>query len=256
MEFYQVKSLWPEKKGFSLYRPKINDEYIFLHFLTPATLFLSGEYVPVKAGASIFYAPGSCQEFSSNDSELLHDWFHVSSDFSQLMEKYGVFPGKIYYPESAEITEIVREIELECLTSGVHFHDAARLLSEKLLITLSRSALDENPLPQSPGDLHKKQFIYARSHIHMDYKRDWSIDEMAELVHLSASRFFTLYKNIFGVSPKEDLLKSRIQHAEMLLSQGYSVKEVATLSGFSNQYNFIRQFKKLTGQTPGKYKKD
>ena len=90
----------------------------------------------------------------------------------------------------------------------------------------------------------------------MDYKRDWSIDEMAELVHLSASRFFTLYKNIFGVSPKEDLLKSRIQHAEMLLSQGYSVKEVATLSGFSNQYNFIRQFKKLTGQTPGKYKKD
>ncbi len=255
MEFYQVKSLWPEKKGFSLYRPKIKDEYIFLHFLTPARLCISGQYLDIKPGGCIIYAPGACQEFSSPDTELLHDWFHVSPDFSHLMEKYGVIPGKMYYPESAEITEIIREIELECLTLPQYYEASVNLLSEKLVIALSRS--ETSPVnPSTRSELHKKQFIHARSTIHMDYKHDWSIEEMADLVHLSPSRFFTLYKSIFGTSPKDDLLKSRIQHAEMLLSQGYPVSEAATLSGFSNQYNFIRQFKKITGKTPGKYKKD
>ncbi len=255
MEFTAVKSMWPEKKGFALYRPKLKDEYIFLHFLTPAKLCINGQYLDVKPGGCIIYAPGACQEFSSPDTELLHDWFHVSSDFYLLIEKYGVLPGKIYYPESAEITEIIREIELECLTLPPYYEASVKLLSEKLVITLSRSEiLPVNPSTRS--ELHKKQFIHARSVIHMDYQKDWSIEEMAELVHLSPSRFFTVYKSIFGISPKEDLLNSRIQHAEMFLSQGHTVSETASLSGFSNQYNFIRQFKKITGKTPGKYKKD
>ena len=172
------------------------------------------------------------------------------------MEKYLVLPNKIYYPESTEITEIVREIEIEHLTNALFSEECIGLLAEKLLISLSRSEKTDLNSGLSSNDRHKQQFIHARSIIHMNYQKDWSIDEMAEIVHLSASRFFSIYKNIFGISPKEDLLKSRIQHAEMLLSQGVSVSDAASKSGFTNQYNFIRQFKKLTGKTPGKYKKD
>jgi len=232
------------------------DEYIFLHFLTPAKLCISGEYLDVKPGGCIIYAPGACQEFSSPDTELLHDWFHVSPDFSHLMGKYETKPLRLYYPDSNEITDIIKEIEFENLLNSPFYEESVRVLSEKLLISLIRSEKSSKTNSFLIPDRHKQQFIHARSVIHMNYQKDWSIEEMAELVHLSSSRFFSVYKSIFGISPKEDLLKSRIQHAEMLLSQGYPVSEAATLSGFSNQYNFIRQFKKITGKTPGKYKKD
>ncbi len=256
MEFYQVKSLWPEKKGFSLYRPQLKNEYIFLHFLTPASVFVGGEYISAKPGACIFFPPGACQEFSSPDSELLHDWFHVSADFEILLSKYKAEPLKLYYPDSTEITDIVKEIEFEHLSKSPFFEESVRVLSEKLLISLVRSEKNADGKIALNSDRHKQQLIHARSSIHMNYQKDWSISEMAELVHLSPSRFFTVYKSIFGISPKEDLLNARIQHAEMFLSLGHSVSETAFLSGFTNQYNFIRQFKKLTGRTPGKYKKD
>ena len=256
MEFTAVKSMWPEKKGFTLYRPKLKDEYIFIHFLTPATVFIKGEYIKARQGACIFFPPGACQEFSSPECELLHDWFHVTADFEALMLKYNVEPFKLYYPDSTEITEIIKEIEFEHLSRSLFFDESIRILSEKLLIALVRSDKSSGFTPSPAPDLHKQQFIHARSEIHMNYQKDWTISEMADLVHLSPSRFFTLYKGIFGISPKEDLLNSRIQHAEMFLSQGHTVGETAFLSGFTNQYNFIRQFKKFTGKTPGKYKKD
>lgn len=256
VEFTAVKSMWPEKKGFTLYRPKLKDEYIFIHFLTPAIIFIKGEYIKARQGACIFFPPGACQEFSSPECELLHDWFHVTADFEALMIKYNVEPFKLYYPDSTEITEIIKEIEFEHLSRSLFFDESIRILSEKLLIALVRSDKSSGFTPSPAPDLHKQQFIHARSEIHMNYQKDWTISEMADLVHLSPSRFFTLYKGIFGISPKEDLLNSRIQHAEMFLSQGHTVGETAFLSGFTNQYNFIRQFKKFTGKTPGKYKKD
>jgi hypothetical protein len=55
-----------------------------------------------------------------------------------------------------------------------------------------------------------------------------------------------IYKEIFGVSPIDDLLKYRIECAELLLQYGgYSVSEIAEQVGFSSLYYFSRQFKKL-----------
>ena len=79
---------------------------------------------------------------------------------------------------------------------------------------------------------------------------------MAELVNLSPSRFYSLYKAMFGISPQQDLIRKRIQTAQILLDkQEFTVCEVAKLTGYGNQYHFIRQFREMTGMTPGSFLK-
>lgn len=44
----------------------------------------------------------------------------------------------------------------------------------------------------------------------------------------------------------------RIEKAKNMLMQGMSVAETAEQLGYTNVYHFIRQFKQITGITPGK----
>lgn len=126
MEIYVAKFLWKEKKGFSLYRENLT-EYIFIHFLTPVKARLGRLYNNILPGGCVIFAINSPQEFSSPDCELIHDWFHADLHFGDLMNKYGVEPEKVYYPEDGEeITEIVRTAELEYMRGECFYREAVR----------------------------------------------------------------------------------------------------------------------------------
>ena len=47
----------------------------------------------------------------------------------------------------------------------------------------------------------------------------------------------------------------RIDHAEKLLMEGYTVIEAGQMTGFGDSGTFIRVFKKKKGITPGQLKK-
>ena len=69
------------------------------------------------------------------------------------------------------------------------------------------------------------------------------------------SREFSKYFD--NLSFGEYTRKLRIERAMTLINQvGYSLTEIAYLSGFSDQSHFTRVFKQLTGKSPSVYKKD
>ncbi|MDD6484996.1 MAG: AraC family transcriptional regulator [Clostridiales bacterium] len=252
MNFLLIEALWPEEQNFVLHRDNIGEQYIFIHFLTPVTAILKGETVDIEPGGCVFFGKNSMQHFSSQLCSLLHDWFHADSSCGELMEKYGLECETVYYPsDSDEITRIITEIELEYINKAPHFAEAASAAAEQLFIKLSRS---KESTPAQPVDLwQKERFIQARSKIHMDICRQWTAEDMAKLVNMSPSRFYYLYKKMFGISPQKDLIRKRIQTAQMLLCENsFTVCQVARLCGYNNPYHFIRQFKQITGTTPGK----
>lgn len=253
MNFLLVEALWPEKKNFVLHRDNIGEQYIFIHFLTPVTAILKGKQVSINPGGCVFFGTNSMQHFSSELCSLLHDWFHADSSCLELMDKYGLECETVYYPEdSDEITRMITAIELEYINKALNFKEAASAIAENMFIKLARAG--KKQINQPHVDFYQKErFIQARTKIHMDICRQWTIDEMAELVNLSASRFYYLYKKMFGISPQKDLIRKRIQTAQMLLAKKeFTVEQVAGLTGYNNQYHFIRQFKQITGITPGK----
>ncbi|MNJ53864.1 HTH-type transcriptional regulator YesS [compost metagenome] len=79
----------------------------------------------------------------------------------------------------------------------------------------------------------------------------WKLKEMAEIAHLSPSRFSALFNQVVGTSPLHYLVQLRLDHAVELLEQGErSVLEIAEQCGFRNLSNFNRLFLNYLGVTP------
>ena len=79
---------------------------------------------------------------------------------------------------------------------------------------------------------------------------------MAELAYVSPSRFHTVYRAAFGISPMDDLIHARIDTAKnRLCNSNESVNRLALELGYKNVTHFCRQFKKITGMTPVEFRK-
>ncbi len=74
---------------------------------------------------------------------------------------------------------------------------------------------------------------------------------------ISMDKFYLshLFKKETGSTLFQYIVVKRVTLAKHFLSQGYSVTETCEASGFNDYSNFIRTFKKITGLSPGQYKK-
>ena len=255
MNILMIKSKYPEPKNFSLYRENIGEMYIFIHFLTPANAFLKRKETKINPGGCVFFEPNTSQRISAPDCNLIHDWFHADNSCGELMKKFGLECETVYYPSDSEnIANIISKIEYEHIHKNKFCDEAINSFAENLFVELARAETQKSSVAYI-DNYQRKVFVKARAKIHADLQEQWTVKKMAELVNLSESRFFYLYKKLFGISPQQDLMKRRIHTAQALLIQdNISVEKCAELTGYTNQYHFIRQFKQITGTTPGKLK--
>ncbi len=252
MKITKIKALWPENKGFALERQDTGDEYIFVHLLTPAYLSDYQGVHLVPAGSCICYDTHAYQYLASAQEGLIHNWAHLTGNVGEIAARYGFSLNTVYHADNDRfITDLIQAAELELLHGKEFFEDICTMKFSELFIRLSRT--ENEAQPSVPPEVHDA-FVALRTQIHIRYAENWEVEEMAGLLNLSASRFYALYKIIFGISPKQDLRNIRIEHAKDLLSgKQYSVKAVAEMVGYSNEFYFIRSFKEQTGKTPGKY---
>ena len=83
----------------------------------------------------------------------------------------------------------------------------------------------------------------------------YDLEKICLETDISISYFQHIYKKFFSVSFQNDLIKSRIEYAKKLLkNKDITIQEAAFRSGYSNEIHFYRQFKKITGITPNKYR--
>lgn len=255
MKITQIKTLWPENSDFKLERLDTGSEYIFIHMLSAAFLSSKEGIHLYPAGSCICYPPHSYQYLAAHGDGLVHNWAHITGDLGEIAQKYGFSFNTVYQLEGdGFITEIMQAAELETLQRKAHADDVCSMKLTELLIKILRESENEQTASVAP-EMHSA-LAQARSTIHMHYSHPWKVSEMASLVHLSPSRFYSLYKMVFGITPKADLQVVRLEHAKVLLWENRrSIKDIAEAVGYANEYYFIRAFKSLTGKTPGKFKK-
>ncbi len=83
----------------------------------------------------------------------------------------------------------------------------------------------------------------------------WDIGRMADALHLSERQLYRLCQQHFALAPMALLQRLRLQRAALLLaSGGDSVKQVAQLCGFKNEYHFSTAFKRQQGLAPSHYR--
>lgn len=254
MKIKKIKALWPENKDFVLERRDTGEEYIFVHLLTPAYLSDKDGTFLRPSGSCIIYDMHMYQYLAATGDGLLHNWAHITGDVKETAIRYGLKLNTVYHADNDRfITELIQAAQLELMHAKSYHTDICHMHISELFIRLSRLEEERKHIKISK-ETHGA-FVKLRTEIHMRYAEHWDVEEMAKQLNLSSSRFYALYKTIFGVSPKQDLRNIRIEHAkDMLLYRSCSVKEVAEAVGYRNEYYFIRHFKELTGKTPGKYR--
>ena len=83
-----------------------------------------------------------------------------------------------------------------------------------------------------------------------------TIEQLAREVRISPFHFIRQFEAVFGVTPHQFRIASRIEHAKTLLADGeYSVTEVCMEVGFSSLGSFSTLFAQRVGETPSAYRR-
>ena len=86
--------------------------------------------------------------------------------------------------------------------------------------------------------------------------RELSVGELATLCGVSVSYFRRVFAEAHGISPKEYIIRRRMDYARQLLLSGqFTVTEVADLCGYAEPCHFSREFSRRTGTSPAQYGK-
>lgn len=89
-----------------------------------------------------------------------------------------------------------------------------------------------------------------------NFDQDFDFESLAETPNLSSSRLRHLFKEQTGISFRKYLRQVRINQAKLLLETSFlNIKETARAVGIPDSRNFIRDFEKQFGTSPGKYRK-
>ena len=90
---------------------------------------------------------------------------------------------------------------------------------------------------------------------HFD-RPDVRVCDLAALCGMSERYFLHLFQAYLSVSPKEFLIRLRLDQArQLLIAENLSISDIAQRCGFSDLFYFSRLFRKKTGLSPTEYRK-
>ena len=254
LTFYDLRHACGESAHFELYRPSGYPSYTFLHFFNPVDILVKGEIVRTLPHACIVYNIDTPQKFYSPQA-FTNDYIHFGEGGEEILQKYGIEVDTLYYPSNPKVLSIIiQEMEQIFFSDKPFRSELMEVKFHELLIKFSRAVTSPDPTGVNVFD--RSHFIELRLYILSKPEYPWTVAEMAAMANLCKSRFYTLYKNIFGRAPMADLIQARIYRAKNLLAYSdMSIPEIATSLGYINVTHFRRQFKSFTGIAPGTFRK-
>ncbi len=247
-----------EPVGESVDRPSGFACYSFVRFHSAMQVLTEQGMVAAHPGNCILLAPNYPHAYSGTDGEWSNDWMHFVGDKVQLYSfRYGVPFNTLLAPPSTNFLPVI----FEEITSEQRFQmdcwdDAIELLMYQFLFKLGRE-LKEKTMMFTPTEMeHLTSLRDLRQQLHCNLEKSWTVDKMAKSVNLSVSRFAVLYQQFFGVSPMEDLVRSRIRHAQYLLTNRPGlVSDISKRCGYKNVGYFSTVFQKRVGCSPSHFQR-
>lgn len=91
--------------------------------------------------------------------------------------------------------------------------------------------------------------------MHEDLSHAWTLQELADISHMSRSAFARSFKDQVGVPPLEYLIHWRMRLAREALRQNtMSISELASRTGYRSESAFSTAFRRVVGVSPKKFR--
>ncbi len=99
-----------------------------------------------------------------------------------------------------------------------------------------------------------QRLAIAAKYIQDNYAQPLKLSSLATLIGMSVAQIERYFHKIFHLTPRQMLLKTRLDAASVLLAGTSSITDIATQCGYNDHSAFTRQFKATVGLTPSQYR--
>lgn len=245
-------------RSFYIDRPDGTGDWLMLIVKSPAYFRVDGKDVKTSACSFIIYTPGSPQHYHPAGDEYFDDWIHFgpSDEELELIQTLGIPLNRpVNVSDITDISAIARNMCFEYYSSNQYKSRTVDLYFHLLLYKLGEKVNAVAVKDKSSESAYFEQLMWIRESIYRWPSRNYSIDDMAEELSLSRSRFQHLYTATFGVSVNKDVITSRLRKAaDMLRTTDLSVKDIGIMIGYGNTSYFVKLFGSAYGMPPLQYR--
>jgi AraC-like DNA-binding protein len=148
--------------------------------------------------------------------------------------------------------EILQKIENELFNNELGYRNRVNSLIDELLILTARQLSKQDNQRRDFSQTFQKLDQLLRENL----AHTWTVEEMAGIVGLGTTAFTEKVKAYSGFSPLNYLINIRIAEAIKLMKRtDLNLTDIALDTGFYSSQHFSTTFKKLTGFTPGQFRK-
>ena len=129
--------------------------------------------------------------------------------------------------------------------------------SKALLVEALRTEVTDSTSAGLLRGMGDRGLRLALEAIHRDCAREWTVEDLARVAATSRSALAERFRRRLGVSPRQYLIDWRMNRASKLLATtDLSVGEVAAATGYASEPAFARTFKRATGLSPGRFRRE
>lgn len=247
-----------ESAGYRVLRPTGTTDYLLLVTRSGCGRIGSPDRDDLSAptGTATVIRPGTPHDYGVESSlqrwELDFCHFHPRPEWHALLDWPEVRPGIGQLPIGTEVDRRTRET-----WSAVAYFTRSQQARADLF---GMNALEEILLWYDTQNQYSKpldtRILRVLEHVDRTLTAPHPVAELAEVAHLSVSRFAHLFRTQLGMSPSAYVERQRMAEARLLLEHSSrSVAEIARAVGFDDPLYFSSRFKHVVGASPRQYRR-
>lgn len=216
-------------------------------------VFLDGIPTEVTKGSLLVFLPNQPQIYKYFDVQKCgYLWLHFNgTDAKALLDECKLCSKTIHLvPDRERAVHIVEKMIVEIENKSPHYQLKLMGLFCQLLSYLCA----EHPDRENAGLSQKLSPALALMQDHN--KKGLSVEQYAEICHMSKYHFIREFKRLTGQPPQKYLNAYRMSRAADLLEDTEaSVIEIAAMIGVEDSLYFSKKFKDYFGSSPSEYRK-
>lgn len=241
-------------KNYEMFRKNGRKDWLLLYIENGECNFKHNDIANhVDSGSVILFKPYETQYYSyPMDKKTKVLWVHFTgSKALNILEECGLnkpFAKLCFKP--ARLESAINSIISEFKRPTKHYREICASTLKIFLYTLGDALTNTESIP-----INEKLKEIAQE-MQITYDQNLSIDYFAERYGCSLGQFIIIFKEAFGCTPRNFIMKQRLTTAEnLLIDSNFSIKKIAKSVGYEDSLYFSRIFKKKYGYSPNKYKK-